>query len=155
MKIDIAEQKKNPLMKREELWVTVEHTGAATPKRKELLPHLVKTLKTKENLVIIKKIFSDTGKNTSNAKVFVYTKTDDIPKGMAEKMQRQLKKGKAEAPKAEKKPEAKPEKKKEEAKPEEKKEEPKPEEKPAEKPRAEGKPAEAPKEGPKTEGKKE
>ena len=146
MKTNVTEQKKNPLMKREELWVEIEHEGAATPRRRELVPHLVKALKTKDNLVIIRKIFSETGRNRSRAKVFVYSKTEDIPKGMAEKMQRRLKKGKQPEPKAEAKPaekkeEAKPEEKKAEAPKEGKKEEPKKEEKPAEKPKEE-KPAE-------------
>ncbi len=152
MKIDVTGQKKNPLMKREELWVEIEHEGAATPRRKELVPHLVKTLKTKDNLVIIRKIFSETGRNRSRAKVFAYSKTEDIPKALAEKMQRQLKKGKqpeakaeekkpVEAPKAEEKPKEEPKK---EEKPAEKKEEPK-EEKPAEAPKAEKKAEEKPK----------
>ena len=172
MKVDIAKQAKNPLMKREELWVKIEHAGAATPRRKELLPHIVKTLKTKDNLVIISKIFSDTGTNRSNAKVFVYSKAEDVPRALAEKMQRQLKKGKQpepEAPKEEKKAEApkeeeKPAEKKEEAPKEEpkaeekkeepKKEEPKPEEKPKEeKPAEEKKPEEKPAEAPKAEEK--
>jgi ribosomal protein S24E len=139
MKIDIAEQRKNPLMKRDELLVSIEHTGAATPRRREILPHIVKTLKTKDNLVIISKIFSHTGSNTSKAKVFVYGKAEDVPKDMAEKMQRQLKKGKqpeaaagekpAEAPKEEAKPEKKAEAPKEEAKAEKAPEAPKAEEK--------------------------
>lgn len=160
MKISIEQQSKNPLMKREEVWVSVEHEGAATPKRKELLPHLVKALKAKENLVMIRKIFSETGRTRSKAKVFVFSNADDVPKAMAEKMQRQLKKGKQpEAKPAEKKAEAPKEgPKKEDEKPEA--EEKKPEkEGPAEAPKKEGKPKEEtpkkeePKEEAKAEGK--
>jgi len=155
MKLDIIERKENPLMKREEIWVGVEHLGAATPKRAELLEGTVKVLKAKKELVIIDKIFSERGKGGSKVKVLVYKNEKDIPKDKAEKMKRRLEKKKAgaaapaEAAPAEKpaESEAKPEegkaeKKKEEAKPEEEPAEKKKEEKPAEKKKEEAKPEE-------------
>lgn len=138
MKIQVQEQKKNPLLKREEAWVMVEHPGAATPKRAEILKDAAKALKAKEEQVIVDKIFSFSGRTASRARVLVYSSKADIPKEKLEKMARRMKE---EAPKAEEKPagEKKPEeaeKPKEEAKPAEK-----PKEKPAEKkePEAEGK----------------
>lgn len=137
MKIEIKEQKKNPLLKRQELSVSVENPGKATPSRKEMLPELAKALKSREDLLIIDKIFSVSGRNISEARVLAYSKKEDIPKNKLEKMKgRMAPKKKAEAPAeahapAEGKPggEAKEEGAKEEkpaeAKPDEKKEDPK------------------------------
>jgi len=133
MSMKISDQKKNPLMKREEVWVSFEHTGKATPTRKDMLTEISKALKSKEELVIIDKIFTDKGVAESKAKVFVYKKKEDIPKDKLDKMQRRMNKKKKGAAATEEAPKA-------EAKPEEKKEEPKTEEK------AEKKPAEATKE---------
>ncbi len=166
MKLDVREKKSNPLMKREEVWVSVEHLEAPTPKRAELLEGAVKLLKTKKELVIIDKIFSERGRGGSEVKVLVYKSEKDIPKDKAEKMKRRMGKKKAapaEAAPAEKpaEGEAKAEEKKEEAKPEEKeeekKEEPKAEEKKEEKPaekKEETKPEEKPAEEKKEEEKK-
>lgn len=150
MKLEVLEQKKNPLMKRQELWVSVEHAGKATPPRKELLPQISKQLKSKEELIIIDKIFSTGGKAALKAKVLAYSKKEDVPKEKREKMERRMKpKEKKPAPE----PEKPAEKPKEEPKPEEKAaEEEKPAEKPAEeepKEEAEKKPEakEKPKEG--------
>ena len=134
MKTEVQEHRKNPLLKREEAWVLVEHPGKATPKREEIVKDAAKALKAKEDLVIVDKIFSFTGRMASRARVFVYSKKEDIPKEKLEKMARRMKRK-----------EAKPEEKPAEApKPEEKKEEAKPEEKPPEK--KEEKPAEEKKE---------
>lgn len=134
MKIEILEHKKNPLMKREEAWVSVEHPGGATPRRAEILAGLAKKLGAKPELVIIDKIFSETGKALTRVRVQVYKSKEGIPKFKLEKMERRMKKAEkkkeekpappaeakpAEAPKEEKPAEEKP---KEEAKPEEKKE---------------------------------
>lgn len=134
MKIEVKEQKKNPLLKREEVLVSLEHAGKATPSRKEMLPELAKVLKSKEELIIVDKIFSAPGKSASQARILLYSKKDEIPAGKLEKMKKRMapKKAAAPAPEAGKqppeggdKPEApKAEKPKEEAKPEEKKEEP-------------------------------
>ncbi len=143
MKIEIKEQKKNPLLKREEVSVSIEHPGKATPSRREILPELAKVLKSNEDLIIIDKIFSVHGMNVSEARLLVYKKKDEIPKEKLEKMKnRMAEKKKAEAPapaeaaKEGEKPEAPKEGEAKEEKPEEapaeekKEEKPKPEEKP-------------------------
>lgn len=114
MQIKILLQKKNPLMKREEILFEIDHTGKATPTRAEILGAVVKNLKKKEDLIIVDKIFSQTGKSISKAKISSYQKKDDIPVDKIEKMKRRMAKKKA-APKPEP---AAPTEKKEEAKPE-------------------------------------
>lgn len=161
MKVEILEQKKNPLLKREEVSVSLEHPGKATPSRKEILPELAKALKSREDLLIIDKIFSVPGKNISEARVLAYKKKDEIPKNKLEKMKGRMAPSKkpaapapAEAPKEGEKP---PEGAKEgaapaEEKPAEEKKEVPAEEKKGEAPEEEAKPEEKPpeekKEGP-------
>ncbi len=138
MKIEIGERKKNPLMKREEVKFSIGHKGRATPSRTEMMKEIASALKTKEELLIIDKIFTSTGNSVSSVRVLSYKKTVDIPKGKLDKMNARMEKvkKKADAKKEEKPAEAKPEEKKEDAKPEEvkgeSKEEAKAEEKPAE-----------------------
>jgi ribosomal protein S24E len=110
MTVKVLEQKKNPLLKREEVRATLEHQGKPTPSREEMLPILERLLKTKRELILIDKIFSVKGKGESLLKIFTYSKKEDIPedkKGMIEKrMERKKEKG-------EKTEEAKPEGEKE------------------------------------------
>ncbi|UCC91681.1 MAG: hypothetical protein JSV39_00180 [Candidatus Aenigmatarchaeota archaeon] len=126
MSLKILEQKKNPLLKREEVRAIFEHAGKPTPPRKDILPLLEKVLKAGKDLILIDKIFSVKGKGESKLKAFVYSKKDDIPKDKLEVIQRRMekkpKKAKEEAEGAPPEVEAKPEAK-EEAKPEEKKDE--------------------------------
>lgn len=137
MKIEIKKQKKNPLLKREEISVSIEHPGKATPSRREILPELAKVLKSSEDLIIIDKIFSVYGRNVSEARVLAYKKKDEIPKEKLEKMKGRMTEKKKAAPaeasapsaeaakEGEKPPEGAPKEEKpaEEAKPEEKSEE--------------------------------
>lgn len=149
MTLKIIKEKKNPLLKREEVRCIFEHPNRATPSREEMLPVLEKALKTKRDLVIIDKIFSIKGKGESKLHVFVYKNKEDIPKEKIEKMQRRMKR-KAKAEKEQPAEETKSEEKKEasEGTPEEAKTEkadeskgegPVKEEKPSEQERAEEK----------------
>lgn len=157
-KMEIVDQKKNPLMKREEVVFSLEHKGKATPSRMDMIKEIASKLNVKEDLLIIDRIISAKGNSKSSVKVLTYKKADDIPKGKLDKMKARLEKAKKKA--AEAKPEKKPTETKEEAKegkekgPAEVKEatEAK-EEKPAEEAKPEEKPAEAKEE--KKEDKKE
>ena len=105
MNVKVGEQKRNPLLKREEMHCIFEHPGRATPSRKEMLPDLEKILKTKKDLIIIDKIFSVKGKGKSKAHVLVYKKKEDVPKEKLEKMQRRMEKNaKVKKPSEEEKP---------------------------------------------------
>ena len=154
MKTEVLEHRKNPLMKREEAWVILEHEGKPTPKRPDLVPELAKKFGSKPELVIVDKLFSETGKAATKVKVLVYKNKADIPKAKQEKMDRRIAKIKKEKPAEEPKAaEAKPEEKPAEGEAkEEKPAEEKKEEAPAEK---EEPKAEAPKEEPKEEKKEE
>ncbi|MBL7206142.1 MAG: hypothetical protein ISS36_00915 [Candidatus Aenigmarchaeota archaeon] len=85
---EILEQKKNPLLKREESWILIEHKGKPTPKRDEILSEISKVLKSKDELIIIDKVFSQKGKSASRVKVLAYSKKEDIPESKLEKMKR-------------------------------------------------------------------
>jgi ribosomal protein S24E len=146
MNLNMVDTKKNPLMKREEYEISIDHAGKATPSRQEILKEVAKKTGNKADLVIVDRIFTDAGKSVSKVRALAYAKTEDIPKGKLEKMKSRSKK-KAEpaaeaveqdaATESEEKP-AEEEQKKEteekepEAPAEEKPEEPKKEEKPAE-----------------------
>jgi len=92
MDLDIKEHKKNPLMKREEYEIKLDHSGKPTPSRQEIVLMLVKKLKSKQDLIIVDKIFTGEGKSISNVKALVFKKTNDIPKGKLEKMKAREKK---------------------------------------------------------------
>ena len=98
MSVKILERKKNPLLKREEVYAVFEHAGKPTPSRPDILPFLEKVLNVKKDLILIHKIFSVKGKGESKVKVFVYSKKEDIPKDKLEIIQRRMKKAKKEKP---------------------------------------------------------
>ena len=131
MVVKVLEQKKNPLLKREEVRATLEHPGKPTPSREEMLLALERILKTKRELILIDKIFSVKGKGESLLKIFTYSKKEDIPEGKREMIEKRMKRKKA---KEEKTGEAKPEDSGKKEGTEEKPAEPeeKPEGKPAE-----------------------
>ena len=131
--MEVISQKKNPVMKREEAWVRIDHAGKPTPPRKDIIADVAKQFKAKDDCVIVDKIFSETGMGASRVKVLVYPKADAVPKAKMEKMKirmKLLKKGESDkkdqaaAPAAPAEGgEAKPAEAKAEEKPEEKKEE--------------------------------
>ena len=140
MKVEIKDEKKNPLMKREEAVLVLDHSGKATPSRKEIWEAASKALKKDKNLIIVDSIFSEAGMSKSNARIFVYAKKEDIPEYKLRKMTDKKKEKKEEkspeAPKKEAKEdktEDKPTEETKEDKSVEAKEEPEKEEKPAEK----------------------
>jgi small subunit ribosomal protein S24e len=101
MGVKVIEEKKNPLLKREEIYCILEHPDKATPSREEMLPDLESVLKTKKDLIIIDKIFSFRGKGESKVRVLTYKKKEDIPKEKLEKMKRRMEKKKPEEKQAE------------------------------------------------------
>jgi ribosomal protein S24E len=137
MKMEIVKDKKNPAMKRDEHIISLEHKGKATPSRHEIMKEVAKLLKAKEDLIIVDKIISNKGVQSSMVYVLSYRKKDDVPKYKLEKMNARMEKAKARREAAkEKAAEAAP---KEEAKPEDAAEtgEQAKEEEPAEEPKQE------------------
>jgi len=119
VKMDVLSRRKNPLLKREEIIVTVEHKGARTPSRLELLEDLSKKLKINKNLIIVDKILTVRGKSESKVKVLAYEKESDIPAYKLEKMKKRIKVKEEKKPEEESKEEGG--EKAEEEKPEEEK----------------------------------
>ncbi len=154
MKIEITEEKNQPLLERRVVKATLTFQGG-TPTRKDVITNMAAQLKVKEELLVLKAIRTVFGRMKAVATVHVYKNKKQVE---AVEPAYRLNRGKAK-PKKEEKPAEAP---KEEAKPAEEApaEAPK-EEKPAEeapkeeKPAKEAKPEEAPKEEKPAENKKE
>ena len=126
MKTSIINEKDNPLLKRKELSIKIEHDGSATPKKAELQQLVAKEFKKDVEQVDIRNIFSDSGISSSKAKVFLWEekKVADLSKIVKEKKKEEAKpEGVKEEAKKEEKPEKPAEEKKEKAKEEKPKEE--------------------------------
>jgi neurofilament heavy polypeptide len=95
MKFEIVKDKKNPAMKRDEHLISIEHKGEATPSRQEIMKGAAKLLKTKEDLIIVDKIISNRGIQSSMVYVLSYRKKDDVPKYKLDKMNARMEKVKA------------------------------------------------------------
>ncbi|HEV2450098.1 MAG TPA: hypothetical protein VGU43_06815 [Thermoplasmata archaeon] len=166
MDVRVVEQRPNPLLKRIEVQFEVDHAGASTPRRADVVGELAKQLKVPKERLVVESMHARFGLAQSRGEALVYTNIESrdrvtrehilIRNGLKEKKvagpatteapaaEAPAAAPKAEAPKseaAESKPEPKAEKKAEpkaESKPE-----PKAEKKAEAKP--EGKPAKAPK----------
>jgi ribosomal protein S24E len=71
MNINIIEEKEVPIFKRKDVLLEVESPDK-TPSNQELKKELASTLKTKEELIVIKGINQIFGKRTSRVKISVY-----------------------------------------------------------------------------------
>lgn len=78
MKIEIKEDKKNPLLDRREVRFTAD--SKLTPTRKEIKSTIAGILKTKEDLLVIDSIRQVSGKNLSEGYAKVYNNTDVLKK---------------------------------------------------------------------------
>jgi len=76
MKIEITEDKKNPLLDRREVRFTVD--TKTTPSRKEIKSTIANSLKAKEDLLVIDTIRQISGKNLSEGYVKVYANTEAL-----------------------------------------------------------------------------
>ncbi len=156
MELKIESQEKS-VLPRQDITATVSF-GQVTPSRKELKKALAKKAGVKEELVIVRNVYTEYGERKAFVKAYAYDSEDALKHIEYAKV---IEKNKSAEPKKEEKTEespAKEEKPKEEApKQEEKKEEPpKAEEKKEEKPKEEAKPEkEAEKQEEKAEEKKE
>jgi ribosomal protein S24E len=137
MKFDIKGKNKNPLMKRDEIVVSIDHAGKATPNRILVLSEIAKLVKSNPENIIIDRIITPGGSTVSEVKVFSYSKKDDIPGWRLKKMEQRASKIKGK-PKEEPKP----------APVSEPKSDGEPAEETKKEPREGGKPAESPREAP-------
>lgn len=72
MKIEIKSEKKNPLLKRTEIYFTIDHAGETTPKRGAVLEELVKITKAKKDTIVLDNVESVFGKGVSEGYAKVY-----------------------------------------------------------------------------------
>lgn len=79
MNLEVLNNKENPLFNRQEFEVLLNHYGKPTPSRIDLIKKVAKELKSKEELTVIDKIFSQKGQSISHLRVLVYKKKEDIP----------------------------------------------------------------------------
>jgi ribosomal protein S24E len=79
MKFEFQERRKNALMKREEITVSISHSGKGTPNRPAVMDEVAKMLKTKTENIIVTKISTPGGSTVSKANVFSYSSKEDIP----------------------------------------------------------------------------
>jgi ribosomal protein S24E len=114
MKFEIKDRKRNPLMKREEAMISIEHSDKATPNRKQILDEASKLFKVRPDAIIIDRIITQGGRPRSDVKVLVYSKKEYIPAWRLAKMEQRMAKKKEEKP-PEAPPAEKPEEKPEEA----------------------------------------
>ena len=116
MKVQILDEKQNPLLKRKEIIVSLDYNGKATISKAELQKILSEEFKVSMDSVEVTKIFSEFGTPKGKAWIKIW-KEKKVP------IYSEVKKEKAEKPKEEKSEEQKSEKKVEEAKPKEEKKE--------------------------------
>ena len=72
MKIEITNQKENPLQKRKEVYFNIDHVGETTPGRNAVAEDIAKKMKSKRDCVVIDNIESvyGIGKSKGYAKVY-------------------------------------------------------------------------------------
>lgn len=95
MKIDIINDKENPLMKRRELLVSIDFDKGSTPSKADLQKFLTEQLKANIENLEISKILSEVGLSKGKAWIKIW-KEKKIP------LYSEIKKEKKEAPKEEK-----------------------------------------------------
>jgi len=120
MKMDIIEKTENPLLKRTDLILTVDHMGQATPKKDEIIKEIAGKFSSAPESVEIIYIFTEFGLGRSKVKAKIWKE-----KPPEKKAKKEAKTEKTEEKPVEKKEEKKPEKedkveRKEEKKPEKK-----------------------------------
>ncbi len=90
METKILSKRINPVLNREEVDVQVTHKLQSTPKRADLLKEFSKLLGSKEDLIIIDKMSTSTGKTETLARTLVYKKKEDIPSSKLKRMSKKL-----------------------------------------------------------------
>jgi len=120
MKMDIIEKTENPLLKRTDLILTVDHMGQATPKKDEIIKEIAgKFSSAPENVEIIY-IFTESGLGRSKVKAKVWK--EKPPEKKAKKKEGKVEEKEEKPAEKEEKPEKKEEKKPEKEEKTEKKE---------------------------------
>jgi len=77
-KIEITEEKKNPLIDRIEIAFRVDHFGAGTPNRLDVKKKIAALQSSDENLIILKKLDTRFGSSYSLGKVYIYDNEKEL-----------------------------------------------------------------------------
>ncbi len=72
MKMEITQKKENPLVKRTEVYFTIDHNGECTPGRNAVAEEVAKQMKSKRDCVVVDCIESVFGKGMSKGYAKVY-----------------------------------------------------------------------------------
>lgn len=72
MKMEITQKKENPLVKRVEVYFTIDHSGECTPGRNAVAEEVAKQMKSKRECVVVDCIESVFGKGMSKGYAKVY-----------------------------------------------------------------------------------
>jgi len=78
MKVEIVERKENPLLERLEVKFRVDHSNAPTPKRLEVRSQLAAELGVAEELVVIDKLASTTGRQVASGIARAYSSRERL-----------------------------------------------------------------------------
>ncbi len=98
MKIEIVEQRENPLQKRVEVRFNIDHNGESTPGRNAVAEEIAKMTKSKRNCVVVDNIESLFGRGVSVGYAKVY---DSLEAALEFDREYLLKRNGIEAPKPE------------------------------------------------------
>ncbi|MFX1376921.1 MAG: 30S ribosomal protein S24e [Promethearchaeota archaeon] len=77
-KIEIAEEKKNPLIDRKEIKFIIDHFGASTPNRLEVKKKISAMQGSDEKLTIIRHLETHFGSSQTIGKALIYENSDDL-----------------------------------------------------------------------------
>ena len=76
MKMEITQQKENPLLKRTEVYFTVDHAGEATPSKGAVVDAIADKLKAPRDAIVLDNLEPVFGTGKSNGYVKVYESKD-------------------------------------------------------------------------------
>jgi small subunit ribosomal protein S24e len=80
MKMEFNQKKKNPLLKRTEIYFTVNHVGEATPSKGAVVEAIAAELKVSKDSIVLDSVESVFGTGKSNGYVKVYESKDEALK---------------------------------------------------------------------------
>ena len=79
MKFNVKDEKDNPLLKRKELFLSIDYEGASTPSKAELQKLLAKELSANIENLEISKVLSETGLSRGKAWVKIWEEKKIAP----------------------------------------------------------------------------
>ena len=102
----ITEKIESPLLSRTTITAIIGHTSKPTPNRREIKKQIASSLKTKEELVVIKHIYTSYGDTNSKIIANIYKTKENLKKTESKSLRKEKEEPKEEKPAKEKKEEA-------------------------------------------------